>query len=104
MSLNDPTHSRLDSLEQSISRMSEQVGQVARYMERLVVLEERNGYMLEQHRELKETVNKRIDLLEGKVQKLSEKMLIVWAFATVATTAITLAAPHVLKAMTGGAV
>ncbi len=44
MPMNDAIHTRLDSLETAVRLMSDRVVALADFMERLVVLEERNSF------------------------------------------------------------
>lgn len=107
---NDNTNHRLDTMERSIVALSEQVGNVAKFMERLVVIEERNGFMSEQYRELKEAQKESTASLVTKQEKLEttvtnmkmEIVRIVTLFSVI-TAAVAIVAPYVLKALLGGA-
>lgn len=108
MVTNDSTNVRLDTLERSVSEMSGRVGEVVKYMERLVIIEERNGFMVEQHRELKEMLkesisdlNKKNQTLDEKVGELSTNMVKMMAIFSAVTGLAAFAAPYVLKAVLG---
>ena len=108
--MTDNTNHRLDNMERSIVMLSEQVGNVARFMERLVVIEERNGFMSEQYRELKDALkestaalSKKQELLETSVTNLKMELVKIVSVFSVITAVVAIAAPYVLKALLGGA-
>ena len=100
---------RLDTLERAIAQMSDQVGKVAEYMERLVKIEERNAFMIQQHKELKDSfkesvtsLNTRQIELEKTVRNLETRMVsFVATFSTISAIASILA-PYVIRAVLGG--
>lgn len=105
----DNTNLRLDNMERSIVALSEQVGNVAKFMERLVVIEERNGFMSEQYRELKEALKestaalaKKQEMLEASVSNLKMEIVKIVTIFSVITGAVAMAAPYVVKAVLGG--
>ena len=108
--INDNTNHRLDTMERSIVALSEQVGNVAKFMERLVVIEERNGFMSEQYRELKDSFKestaalaKKQEQLETTITNLKMEIVRIVTLFSVITAAVAIAAPYVLKALLGGA-
>jgi hypothetical protein len=52
--MNDASHTWLDRLETAVCLMSERVVALADFMERLVMLEERNSFAASQVREVKD--------------------------------------------------
>lgn len=96
--MSDPTTQRLDSLERSITLMSDRVGEVAKYMERLVVLEERNVYFREALKEIKDQHKK----LEVRIDDLNMKMVRVLTLFSVGSSVLAFGAPYILKALSGG--
>ena len=109
MTYNDPTHARLDSLEVAVRSMSDRVVQLAGYMERLVVLEERNSFMSEQLKEVKEGVKQSIDDVKAQNAKLEEKfnslntqVVRLITIMSIASTAVGIIAPFVVRHYFGG--
>ena len=109
MTPSEPSNFRLDALERSITLMSDRVGEVAKYMERLVVLEERNVYMAEQVGSLKSEFKEAVrelkaqnEALEKKVNDLNEKMIKILTIFSLASAGLAIGAPYVIKALTGG--
>lgn len=109
MSLNDPTHTRLDSLELAVRSMSDRVIQLAGYMERLVVLEERNGYMSEQLKEVREGFRESLNEVKAQNAKLNEKfnslntqVVRLVTLMSIASTAVGIIAPFVVRQFFGG--
>ncbi|WP_454287273.1 hypothetical protein [Rhizobium arsenicireducens] len=105
---NTNTNLRLGSLEQAIAHNTDRVGEVVKYMERLVVIEERNGFMLEQHRELKATFKEAIQTmtnqqlaLDNKVRELQEKMIRLMTTFSILTTTVAIGIPYILKILSG---
>jgi len=109
--LNDPaTNIRLENVERAVGQLTDRVGDIAKFMERLVSIEERNGFMTEKHDELKETLkeaiaglNQKNEATEAKIDALKEKMIRMAAFYSVAATVLGMAAPHLLKLIHIGA-
>lgn len=104
MSLSDPTHTRLDSLELAVRSMSDRVLQLAGFMERLVVLEERNGFMNEQMKENRDSFKEAIDSvrvqntkLEEKFNSLNTQVIRLVTIMSFASTAIAVIAPFVIR-------
>ncbi len=100
---------RLETLEKAVGQLTDRVGEVVKYMERLVVIEERNSFMAEQHRELKQTLKESIDAmstkhseLDKKVGELQEKMIRMMTVFSCVTGVAAVAAPYIFKAMAGG--
>jgi hypothetical protein len=56
MSVNDAIHTRVDSLETAIRLISDCVVALADFMERLVVLKERNSFVVTLVQEVKEAI------------------------------------------------
>lgn len=104
--ITDPaTHSRLENVERSVNQLSDRVGDIAKFMERLVTIEERNGFMTQKHEELKETLKESVGALgeknkelEKKVTAIKERMIWMMAIYSVITSAAAVIAPHLLKA------
>lgn len=108
MSTSDPTHIRLDSLENAVKHMTDRVVELAKYMERLVVLEERNNYTSEQIKDIRESFKGHIVRVEAQnaaLQKeltsLKEKMIRLVAVFSCGTTALAVLAPHLIKFVLG---
>lgn len=100
------TNIRLESVERSVLQLTARVGEVATFMERLVSIEERNGFMNQKHDELKESIKESIAALsaknaalEEKVGKLQEKMIRMLAIFSVVTGIAAFAAPYLVKAL-----
>lgn len=120
MSLSEPTSHRLDTLERSISVMSDRVGEVAKYMERLIVLEERNTYMADQllsvktdfksaisdlkaqNTKIEADLKAQTDKLEAQINDLNNKMVKVLTIFSIGSSALAFLAPHLLKVLTAG--
>lgn len=120
MSLSEPTSHRLDTLERSISIMSDRVGEVAKYMERLIVLEERNTYMADQllsvktdfksaisdlkaqNTKIEADLKAQTDKLEAQINDLNNKMVKVLTIFSIGSSALAFLAPHLLKVLTAG--
>jgi TPP-dependent indolepyruvate ferredoxin oxidoreductase alpha subunit len=106
--MNDALHTRLDSLETAVRLMSDRVVALADFMERLVVLEERNSFVASQVREVKDgfkeaigEVKKEQSELSAKYTALNEKVLRLVTLCSVSTAVITTVAPMLLKKFAG---
>ncbi|MGZ2409247.1 hypothetical protein, partial [Rhizobium ruizarguesonis] len=73
MALNDAIHTRLDSLETAVRLMSDRVVALADFMERLVVLEERNSFVVTQVKEVKDGFRESIGELKTQHADLEKK-------------------------------
>jgi regulator of replication initiation timing len=103
------TNSRLENVERSVNTLSDRVGDIAKFMERLVTIEERNGFMTQKHDELKSTLKEAIAAfteknaeLEKKVTAIKERMIGLMAVYSVITSIAAVAAPYILKAIQAG--
>lgn len=108
MSLNDAIHIRLDSLETAVRLMSDRVVALADFMERLVVLEERNSFVASQVKEVKDGFRESIGELkvqhadlEKKYTALNEKVVRLVTLCSVSTAVISAVAPMLLKKFAG---
>ena len=100
------TNFRLESVEKAVGQLTDRVGDIAKFMERLVSIEERNGFMTQKHDELKQALKESITTLtanqaalERKVLALQEKMIRMLAVFSVISGIAAVAAPYVVKAL-----
>jgi DNA integrity scanning protein DisA with diadenylate cyclase activity len=108
MPVTDLTHIRLDSLESAVKQMSDRVVALAEFMERLVVLEERNSFVATQVKEVKDGFKESIGELkaqhadlEKKYTALNEKVVRLVTLCSVASAVISAVAPLLLKKFVG---
>ncbi|MBD9544237.1 hypothetical protein IB276_32860 [Ensifer sp. ENS04] len=104
------TNIRLENVERAVGQLSDRVGDIAKFMERLVSIEERNGFMIQKHDELKESFKESIATLtanqvatDQKVSALQEKMIRMMAIFSVIAAATSFVAPYLVKALMTGA-
>ncbi|WP_156379694.1 hypothetical protein [Rhizobium sp. Leaf383] len=108
----DPnTNFRLESVEKAVGQLTDRVGDIAKFMERLVTIEERNSFMTQKHDELKDSFKESVSMLtanqnalEAKVTALQEKMIRMLATFSVITGIGAVVAPYLLKALHLGGV
>lgn len=100
------TNIRLENVERAVGQLTDRVGDIAKFMERLVSIEERNGFMTQKHEELKVTLKDSIEALstrhgelDKKVTALQEKMIRMMAIFSVITGIAAFAAPYIVKAL-----
>jgi pheromone shutdown protein TraB len=100
------TNIRLENVERAVGQLTDRVGDIAKFMERLVSIEERNGFMTQKHEELKESFKESIAILtanhqalEKKVTALQEKMIRMLAIFSVITGIAAFVAPYIVKAL-----
>ena len=109
--VSDPgTNIRLENVERAVGQLTDRVGDIAKFMERLVSIEERNGFMTQKHEELKETLkeavatlNKKNDETDTKITAIKERMIWMMAIYSILTSALAVVAPHLLKMVLTGA-
>ncbi|MES0134524.1 hypothetical protein NKJ88_06110 [Mesorhizobium sp. M0016] len=65
---------RFEAMERSITAMSDQVGRVASYMERLVLVEERNSTLAISFREQREETNRQLESINNVFTKAMDKL------------------------------
>ncbi|CCV12917.1 hypothetical protein [Mesorhizobium sp. STM 4661] len=66
---------RFEAMERSIITMSDQVGRVASYMERLVLVEERNSTLAVSFREQREETNRQLETMSALFTKSVDKLV-----------------------------
>lgn len=108
MSPNDGFSHRLDGLESAVRQMSDRLVAMAEFMERLVVLEERNSFVSTQVKEVKDGFKEAIGELkaqhtdlEKKYTALNEKVVRLVTLCSVASAVISAVAPLLLKKFVG---
>ena len=108
MALSDTTHIRLEGLETAVRLMSERVVALAEFMERLVVLEERNSFVSNQVKEVKDAfkegnseLKEAHKELEAKYTALNDKVVRLVTLCSVASAVISAVAPLLLKKFAG---
>lgn len=109
--ISDPsTNIRLDNVERAVGQLTDQVSNVAKFMERLVSIEERNGFMTEKHEELKETLKisiaefvKKTNEQDKKIDALKERQIWMAAIFSVMGSIATMVVPYLLKMIHVGA-
>jgi uncharacterized protein YydD (DUF2326 family) len=107
----DPsTNIRLDNVERAVGQLADQVSNVAKFMERLVSIEERNGFMTEKVDELKDALkqavaelNKKNEDTDKKITALKERQIWMAAIYSVFGSVLAMLAPHLLKFIQIGA-
>jgi len=102
-------HIRLDNMERTIIGLTEQVSRVASYMERLVVVEERNSTMAkvitdfraDMKEELK-SVKDDYKELNGKYESLNARVIQLFAGIGVISVLFSMVGPMLIKTFLGG--
>lgn len=104
------TNNRLENVERAVGQLTDRVGDIAKFMERLVSIEERNSFMTEKHEELKNSFKESVATLtasqialDAKVTALQGQMIRMLAIFSVITGIAAIAAPYVIKALMTGA-
>lgn len=107
----DPsTNIRLQNVERAVGTLTDRVGDIAKFMERLVTIEERNSFMTQKHDELKETLKEAVTALNTKVEESNTKItalkeqMIRWATGlAIVTAGASFFVPYLLKMIHFGA-